>query len=121
MHGFNGATSNSPGESSMADFKNYVVKQMQPVLNGQESIEFNASLLERQVNELLAREPGRRQVDIVTHSMGGLVARRYAFTHPGVVGNLVMVATPNAGPTSPTSSAAAATIPGGIRSRSRIG
>ena len=53
VHGFNGATSNSPGVSSMADFKNYVVKQMQPVLNGQESIEFNASLLERQVIELL--------------------------------------------------------------------
>jgi pimeloyl-ACP methyl ester carboxylesterase len=38
--------------------------------------------------------PEADNVDIVAHSMGGLVSRRYMLENPGVVGKLVLVASP---------------------------
>jgi pimeloyl-ACP methyl ester carboxylesterase len=43
--------------------------------------------------------PEADNVDIVAHSMGGLVSRRYMLEHPGVVGKLVLVASPLLGAT----------------------
>ena len=38
--------------------------------------------------------PEAENVDIIAHSMGGLVSRRYMLDHPGVVGKLILVASP---------------------------
>jgi len=47
-----------------------------------------------QLAGLVERVAGEGGVDIVAHSMGGLVAARYAVAHPGRVGRLVAVGTP---------------------------
>ncbi len=58
-----------------------------------------ARLLSRELREVARRDPDRR-VTLLTHSMGGLVAREAVENHaldPGNVGDLVLVAPPNHG------------------------
>ncbi|MDH4229392.1 MAG: alpha/beta fold hydrolase [Nitrospirota bacterium] len=50
-----------------------------------------------QLDALLTGVSPSRQVDIVAHSMGGLIAARYIGFHPGRVRRLVTVGTPFAG------------------------
>lgn len=56
----------------------------------------NAQLLEADVYDLLRGVPTKK-VDIVAHSKGGLDSRVMAVRNPGLVRNLVMIATPNGG------------------------
>jgi pimeloyl-ACP methyl ester carboxylesterase len=59
----------------------------------------SATLLSRQLNDFAARHPDRR-IALVTHSMGGLVARACiedASLDPGNVDQLVMIAPPSQG------------------------
>lgn len=54
----------------------------------------SAAKLARYVELIRAMHPEADNVDIVAHSMGGLVSRRFMLDHPGVVGKLVLVASP---------------------------
>lgn len=47
-----------------------------------------------QLAELVERVAGDGPVDVVAHSMGGLIAARYLLAHPGRVGRLVALGTP---------------------------
>ncbi len=64
------------------------------------AIEDNAALLADYVNVAGIYHPGKK-VNIVTHSMGGLVARRYILDHPGKVDKLITVAAPFLGSAKP--------------------
>lgn len=67
---------------------------------GDQPIEDSADLLARSMHDLLGRFP-RIRIDVVAHSMGGLVVRDY-LEGPGYAGGverLVMVAPPNHGST----------------------
>jgi len=59
-------------------------------LNNAES----AAKLARYIELIRSLHPEADNVDIVAHSMGGLVSRRYMLENPGVVGKLVLVASP---------------------------
>lgn len=65
---------------------------------GDQAISDSASLLRRQLRSLQSKFPQIR-IDIVAHSMGGLVARDYLEgpDYAGGVDRLIMVAPPNAG------------------------
>lgn len=54
----------------------------------------SAQKLARYVDLILSLHPEAENVDIVAHSMGGLVSRRFMIDHPGRVGKLVLVASP---------------------------
>ncbi len=64
------------------------------------AIEDNARLLADYVGCVHRYHPGQ-QVNIVTHSMGGLVARRYIIDNPGSVNKLITVAAPFLGSPKP--------------------
>ncbi|TVR51683.1 MAG: PKD domain-containing protein [Puniceicoccaceae bacterium] len=51
------------------------------------------------IDFILSLHPDAEAVDIIAHSMGGLVARRVTMDYPGKVGTLVTVASPFAGAT----------------------
>ena len=53
-----------------------------------------ADELARFVDFIRLVQPDADQVDMVAHSMGGLVARRFILDHPGKVGKLVTLGTP---------------------------
>jgi len=63
-------------------------------LNG--SIQANSASLVQPVADMLLTT-GAPQVNVVSHSMGGLDTRLYAWDHPGQVRKLNMIATPNGG------------------------
>ena len=63
-------------------------------------IEENAHLLSEYV-EVVAEFYPKKKVNIVTHSMGGLVARRYIIDHPGKVNKLITIAAPFLGSAKP--------------------
>ncbi len=103
VHGITGNNGRA-GESSMVDFKEFYVSQ-QPELVGRAiappmtqhgSIQANASILAQRIDALTATEIDKR-VDLITHSMGGLASRQYAWDHIGRVRSVMMVATPNGG------------------------
>lgn len=71
-------------------------RTVKPEMTTNGSIEVNSALMAGDINTLLDDEPVKK-VDVVAHSMGGLDSRYYAYTHPGKVRNLVMIATPNGG------------------------
>jgi pimeloyl-ACP methyl ester carboxylesterase len=56
-------------------------------------IVYNASILEDYVACIATFHRGKK-LNIVTHSMGGLVARRYILDHPGKVNKLITIAAP---------------------------
>jgi pimeloyl-ACP methyl ester carboxylesterase len=56
-----------------------------------------AALMARAVEALQAREGLGQSFHVIAHSMGGLVARRYARDHPGAVAALVTLGTPHHG------------------------
>lgn len=58
----------------------------------------NADLLQEKINEIL-QQTGNSKVDIVAHSMGGLVVKKYAMDNPAShhVGKAVFVGVPNTG------------------------
>jgi pimeloyl-ACP methyl ester carboxylesterase len=64
------------------------------------AIEDNANLLDEYVQCVRTVYPNQK-VNIVTHSMGGLVARRYIIDHPNVVNELITVAAPFLGSAKP--------------------
>jgi pimeloyl-ACP methyl ester carboxylesterase len=63
-------------------------------------IEDNASILSEYVKVVEKYYP-EEKVNIVTHSMGGLVARRYIIDHPGKVNKLITIAAPFLGSVKP--------------------
>ena len=60
------------------------------------SIQANSASLVQPVADLVLTT-GAPQVNVVSHSMGGLDTRLYAWDHPGQVRKLTMIATPNGG------------------------
>jgi hypothetical protein len=67
------------------------------VVNNSESISEYASRLGKGI-ELILFRTGAEKVDIIAHSMGGLVARKYIQSYGGEhVGKLIMIGTPNNG------------------------
>lgn len=64
------------------------------------AIEDNADLLAEYMRCVGTVYPGRK-VNIVTHSMGGLVARRYIIDHPNTVNKLITIAAPFLGAAKP--------------------
>jgi len=67
-----------------------------PLLTNYESIQERARLLTPVIAKLQAANGGA-QVNLVTHSMGGLAARQYAWDNPDTVSSIVMFGTPNGG------------------------
>jgi pimeloyl-ACP methyl ester carboxylesterase len=63
-------------------------------------IEENAHILSEYV-EVVEKYYPKEKVNIVTHSMGGLVARRYIIDHPGKVNKLITIAAPFLGSAKP--------------------
>jgi pimeloyl-ACP methyl ester carboxylesterase len=63
-------------------------------------IEENAHILSEYV-EVVEKYYPEEKVNIVTHSMGGLVARRYIIDHPGKVNKLITIAAPFLGAAKP--------------------
>jgi pimeloyl-ACP methyl ester carboxylesterase/PKD repeat protein len=59
----------------------------------------SAQKLARYVDFIRTLHPEAENVDIVAHSMGGLVSRRFMLDHPGVVGKFVVIASPLLGAT----------------------
>ena len=55
---------------------------------------FTAERLEKYVDLILAVHADAQNVDVVAHSMGGLVARRYMTRNPGKIGNFISIASP---------------------------
>lgn len=53
-----------------------------------------ADALERFLALVHLMQPDSDQVDIIAHSMGGLVARRFILEHPGQVAKLITIGTP---------------------------
>jgi pimeloyl-ACP methyl ester carboxylesterase len=64
---------------------------------GTASLEDQAALLARAVRVLREQEGLGATFHVIAHSMGGLVARRYAWAHPGTVAALVTLGTPHHG------------------------
>lgn len=54
----------------------------------------NAERLGKYVDLIMKQMPDVEDVDIVAHSMGGLVSRRYILENPGKVNRLITIATP---------------------------
>jgi pimeloyl-ACP methyl ester carboxylesterase len=73
-----------------------VGRTIKPEMTFNGTVQRNAELMATDIDTLLTDEPVQK-VDIVTHSMGGLDARLYAYTHPGKVRTVVMLGTPNGG------------------------
>jgi len=72
-------------------------------LNGAQSIAWNANALKAFINSKLS-EPLYQtnpptKVNLVGHSMGGLISRQYANTHPGFVDKIFCIHTPHTGST----------------------
>jgi pimeloyl-ACP methyl ester carboxylesterase len=63
-------------------------------------IEDNAGLLSEYISVINKYYPDKK-VNIVTHSMGGLVARRYIIDHPGKVNKCITIAAPFLGSAKP--------------------
>lgn len=108
VHGYNGSASN--WNEMIADFKSdgYADGELYAWnYDTHQSNEITAEQLSRVVDETLART-GASQVDIVTHSMGGLSSRWYLKFHNGTtkVDDWVSLAGPNHG----TTTAAACSI-----------
>lgn len=60
-------------------------------------IETNSQKLKEKIDEILASRPGQK-VDLVAHSMGGLLAKHYLFQHPDAkVDALIYLGTPHLG------------------------
>jgi len=59
----------------------------------------SAAKLARYIELIRSLHPEAENVDILAHSMGGLLSRRYMLDHPGVVGKLVLIASPLLGAT----------------------
>ncbi len=54
----------------------------------------NAESLREYVKVIRAVHPGADKIDLVAHSMGGLVARRFILDNPGVVDRCITIGTP---------------------------
>jgi PKD repeat protein/pimeloyl-ACP methyl ester carboxylesterase len=54
----------------------------------------SAAKLARYVRMIFSFHPDAESVDVVAHSMGGLVTRRFILDHPNVVGRFISVASP---------------------------
>ncbi len=54
----------------------------------------NAERLAEYVELIKETNPDVRQVDLIAHSMGGLVSRRYMMVHPGQVGTFISACSP---------------------------
>ena len=55
-------------------------------------VEYNPDLFDRQLDQLLARLGIRGPIDLIGHSMGGLIAATYAARHPERIGSLTLIA-----------------------------
>ncbi|MBP1468740.1 alpha/beta fold hydrolase, partial [Candidatus Chloroploca sp. M-50] len=88
------------GSSELEDIVTYTVPRINTGSHGAptNTIDQNAYELSRVV-ERARREQGADQVDIIAHSMGGLISRRYlhAYAKDASVHQLIMLGTPNGG------------------------
>lgn len=98
LHGFN---SNGDRLEPFEDF----IDEAHPPLDGhidrptvgdRSSTESNAAALVEPIEDLLEANQSAT-VDVIAHSKGGLDTRRFIWDNEGVVENLVMIGTPNAG------------------------
>ncbi len=64
------------------------------VFPGQEALQ---DALGARIQAFLAANPGATQVDVVTHSTGGLVLKPYLAANPAQIGRVIQVATPHLG------------------------
>lgn len=53
---------------------------------------YDSDLFDRQLDQLLTRLGIRGEIDLVGHSMGGLIAATYAARHPERIGSLTLIA-----------------------------
>ncbi len=97
-----GIDANADGSNNMGEIRAFY-EQNNPALAGHAanptalgSIGDRAAALAPTIDGLL-QASGTSRVNLVGHSMGGLVARRYAHDHPEKVDSLVMLGTPNGG------------------------
>lgn len=85
-------------------FKEYVDENSQSInvediitpTHSSTNIESSVAEVEPRINELLT-SAGAHHLDVVAHSMGGLISRLYAWDNPSRVDKLIMIATPNGG------------------------
>jgi hypothetical protein len=103
LHGIHSGE-DEPGDNDMTQFRAFAEAEVpalegritNPTFGNDDSIEHRSSDLQGPLEELLT-STGVASANIAAHSMGGLVARRYAWDHRGEINSIAMISTPNGG------------------------
>jgi pimeloyl-ACP methyl ester carboxylesterase len=68
-----------------------------PYLNGTHSVDRNAGYLTTYLDSKRVGIYKDAKINLIGHSMGGLISRKYANDHPGIVNNIFAIQTPHTG------------------------
>ncbi|MCK4349104.1 MAG: alpha/beta fold hydrolase, partial [Thermoplasmatales archaeon] len=68
-------------------------------LDGFKTIESNAWELKKYINEMRQGDYSNAKINLIGHSMGGLISRKYVHDNPGIVDRIICIQTPHTGST----------------------